>query len=45
MSLEESYETFQAELKIAEQNPVVPYLSLFVGILCVIFSSVWLLQM
>lgn len=45
IELEEQYETFQAELKIQEQNPILPYLSLVVGVFCCFFSLVWVLQL
>lgn len=45
IKLEEDYDIFQAELKIQEQNPIIPVLELFVGIICVLVSIVWVLQM
>lgn len=43
--LEQDYENFDSQLHLVKQNPMVPYLKLGGGILGIIISFIWLLQL
>jgi len=43
--LEKDYEIFDSQLHLVKQNPIVPYMKLGGGVLGVIISLVWLIQL
>lgn len=43
--LEKDYEIFDSQLHLVKQNPLVPYMKLGGGIIGVIISFIWLIQL
>ena len=44
-SIEEEVELFNLELRLADTNPIVPYLKLLLGVVFFVTSFLWMLQM
>jgi LMBR1 domain-containing protein 1 len=44
-AVEEEFEIFNMELKFSDTNPIIPILKLILGIIFIITSLLWVLQM
>ncbi len=44
-TLEEEYQIFNMELQFADTNPIIPFCKLILGIIFIVTSILWMIQM